>query len=435
MTLRTRQALFLTFLLSFLVLAPTIVLFTAGFRYNTQTGQLVKTGALSISTSPRAVTVALNGEATAKTTPHVFKRVIPGTYLIELSRSGFVSWKGRVTVGPGETSFLDQPLLLRNDAPFLEETASFDSSSVSPSGEFIATVKGSVVDVWRTTSGTPSPTPAALSHTPASIVWSANDSYLLALSEDAYSVLTTSGAVLYTDTKTKDESIFFDLETDGTLYIERDDALMTLSLSTLQTVASGKVGAEGYNDIAIGNRTLRFRNLDADTSVSLVGGGNERLIALLPQGDFVPLALKGDRVLLHKDAAELVLLDTSSNEPILLQRPGTLYDWSADGSELVFSDGFELNHYDLKTDTFSLVTRSGSPIKALTLNDDGHYIVVATDQEIAAIESSPVAIERFSAILTNQFSRIDDLELAPDGKSVWISGSTDVPGLFAKRLR
>jgi len=52
-----RRYIFLLFLLSFFILAPLIVLYTAGYRYNITTGTVLRTGILSAASTPKGAAV------------------------------------------------------------------------------------------------------------------------------------------------------------------------------------------------------------------------------------------------------------------------------------------------------------------------------------------------------------------------------------------
>ncbi|MBU1126698.1 PEGA domain-containing protein, partial [Patescibacteria group bacterium] len=81
-----RQVLFWSFLTFFVIAAPAIVLYTAGYRYNFKNGQIVRTGVISVSSTPRNAKIYLDGNDTEKETPFVFKRIMPDVYEVSIWR-------------------------------------------------------------------------------------------------------------------------------------------------------------------------------------------------------------------------------------------------------------------------------------------------------------------------------------------------------------
>ena len=95
---KIRSVLFLIFVSIFIIGAPVIVLYTAGYRLNPTTWKVQHTGVIAISTLPRNATVSVNGALVSDRTPFVDQRLMPGEYDVLISKTGYQSWQQRVTV-------------------------------------------------------------------------------------------------------------------------------------------------------------------------------------------------------------------------------------------------------------------------------------------------------------------------------------------------
>lgn len=437
MKVATRRVIFFSFLIGFLVLAPTLVLFTAGYRYNTQTGRFVRTGAMSVSTNPRGTSIYLNGEYTGKNAPHVLKRVIPGTYVVELRRSGFIPWVGKTNVVSSATAFVDQPYLLRDDAPFLEEEVDHDALWFSPSGEYTSGITGSSFNIWRTSQVSPDfSTPATIAHPVSEIDWSLNENYVAVSDGERITVLTSSGTILINDLEIEHGRFFFSTVDNSTFFVEESNELVQWNLQTLtRSIVTTTINENRVDEIIVDGRTLEFTYLSEDIAVRDTSSNSATAIALLPTGNYRILE-QNRNLLLLEDQNRIILINLDSSQPIILERTATLVDWDQTSNILAFSNGYEIALLDINSDNIDVLTRSGSPITALEVMLDGRYIAASSDNQIAVFETRATSMERFSAILTDSFTSISDINLASNGSQLLIGGVvSDVEGLFIKRLR
>lgn len=91
---------------AFFVIAPLIVLYASGYRYNLTTGRIDKVGALYLFSVPEKSNISLNSKPTGKTTPTLLTAIHPGKNLITISREGFHPWQKTLDIKSGETTFV-----------------------------------------------------------------------------------------------------------------------------------------------------------------------------------------------------------------------------------------------------------------------------------------------------------------------------------------
>lgn len=114
-----RKALFFFFVGVFLISAPLVVLYTAGYRFNRGNNSVSQTGTLAIASTPRGGTVEINLETAKGTTPTVLQRLSTGTRSVHIAKKGYHDWERTVTVTSGTTTYITAPLFLQTSATIL----------------------------------------------------------------------------------------------------------------------------------------------------------------------------------------------------------------------------------------------------------------------------------------------------------------------------
>ena len=150
MNRKLRTSIFLVFITFFVIVAPLSVLYTAGYRYNPKNGSIVKTGGISITTSPRNAMVILNDELQDKRTPFIFKRIIPGTYNITISKDGYHDWSGEIEVKNSQTTEVNTVTLLESvpvQQTFITGTTEIRQSHNGATAAYIVS-SGGWQEVW-----------------------------------------------------------------------------------------------------------------------------------------------------------------------------------------------------------------------------------------------------------------------------------------------
>lgn len=102
--MKKRKQIFLLFFFIFLfiILAPFIILYSMGFVFDFSQKKFIQTGAFYIKVYPKKCKVYLNGKFIKRTDPFlgtaVIKNLKPGSYLLEVKKEGFNSWKKKLEI-------------------------------------------------------------------------------------------------------------------------------------------------------------------------------------------------------------------------------------------------------------------------------------------------------------------------------------------------
>lgn len=395
MTKRARRILFLAFLAGFLVSAPAVVLYTAGYRYHFGTGQLVQTGVLSVSSVPRGANIAIDGERLRSTTPALVKNVLPGDHDVRVERDGYSSWEKTLPVNSRETTFADDVVLFLEGAPEpLRETA-LRAVSVNPADgrAAYAQSEGPWTEVWL--------------HDPSSG------------SETLVSRLPLGN----------NETLSFAWPADGTA-LSITAAKNGVSTTTLVNLATGApMEAPAVSDVrlsATGDRVV----------VSRHQGESNEILAYLPAGSYAEHDAPSNAILLA-DAARgrLVLVNAAGgDQPILLNVSATYWQWQPGGARLLYSDGFDLHVYDAASHTDETVTRLSSAITGVAWYPDHSYVLYAQADAIYATELDHRDGRNVTRIAEG--ANLGAFAPLPNGRDLLFFGTVGgTTGLFSRALQ
>jgi hypothetical protein len=97
MTKRTRTILFSICLLLFVLLAPTAVLYSQGYRIDLESKKLTQTGGLFVKALPKQADIYINNELNKRTDfffgSALIENLLPKDYKIEIKKDGYHAWE------------------------------------------------------------------------------------------------------------------------------------------------------------------------------------------------------------------------------------------------------------------------------------------------------------------------------------------------------
>lgn len=114
-----RIAIMSLLITSFFILAPILVLYTSGFRYNLTTGEFTTTGVISIDTKPQDADIFVNNKYIGSKQPLRLDGLTPGIYEVRVSKTGYHDFKTVLTIRSHETSYIKGVTLWQKTNPTL----------------------------------------------------------------------------------------------------------------------------------------------------------------------------------------------------------------------------------------------------------------------------------------------------------------------------
>ncbi len=104
---RTRYSLIAAGIVAFIVLTPVFYLFIRGEKYDSQTHRFIRTGSLSVNTTPKKADIFLNGESAGKSNKSI-RFLTPGDYNVEVKKEGYFTWSKRINIREQYVSWVNQ---------------------------------------------------------------------------------------------------------------------------------------------------------------------------------------------------------------------------------------------------------------------------------------------------------------------------------------
>lgn len=389
MSLKFRRTFFYLYIGLFLIMAPLVVLYTAGYRFDFGSGRLVQVGALSITSVPKGVTVALANDVQSQHTPAIIKRVIPGNYPLILSKDGYKNWQRDIIVKSRETTTIENAVLFLDASPSKIHDVSPIVSAASPSGEKVA--YGVMSEPWFE-------------------LWTydvSSDHFLL------LDRLSTSRVI------------------DPQLQWAENGNVLVLS-ATEKTRRVDHYYAADQSLAGVPSSFAEFSLVKSKTNIALTKTsttGEVKTLAILPINSYRIVDLFDHYILIKDDLHKAIILidTTTSGPPILLNVNATFYHWQ--NGLLIYSDGIELHTYDPSRNDDTLITRSGTALVDATVFPIGQTLLIGTKTSIMATDISDLQHPVNTIIVTAE--SIQSFWVDRNGRNSYFFGTVNgESGLF-----
>lgn len=108
MTKKTRAILFLTCLFLFLLIAPSAIFYSQGYRIDFKTKKIVQTGGIFLKVEPKQATVFVDEKLKKKTDflfgTVIIKNLLPGWHKIKVEKDGFHFWEKNLEIKEKEVT-------------------------------------------------------------------------------------------------------------------------------------------------------------------------------------------------------------------------------------------------------------------------------------------------------------------------------------------
>jgi len=140
MTRRQRTLLFLLLLGLFFVLAPSLVLYSQGYRIDITGRRITQTGAFYFKAAPSRANILVDGTL-IKRTDFLFgstltKNFFPGSYFLEITKEGYHSWQKILAIEEQQVTEAKNILLFKKDPAFQKLADKVDRFWISPNKQY-----------------------------------------------------------------------------------------------------------------------------------------------------------------------------------------------------------------------------------------------------------------------------------------------------------
>ena len=127
-----RQILPWIYVLVFLLVAPILIFYTAGYRYNPKKGVIERNGTLIVDTTPAGAEVFIDDVDTHERTPISFQNMAPGWHHVRVVVPGYSGWEKYLEVRAERVTFANNIWLWRKNEPGMVLPGQFERAENDP---------------------------------------------------------------------------------------------------------------------------------------------------------------------------------------------------------------------------------------------------------------------------------------------------------------
>lgn len=382
-----RRVLYLSAFIVFFLIAPVLILYTTGVRFNIEERSIGNVGALYIKSYKPEAEIFLNGISTGKKTPTRLLNVTPGTHVITLKNGSLEPWEKKLEVISRETTFIRDAILFYKNPPVYDSKPGGGTPLVSLSKKFY---------VYLTADKT-----IALTNTENGNTYFLADQVpvnrLLALSPHLDLVLFEGNRLLHTiDLNTeKITSVAF----PSSVLVKK--ALWDPAVPSRAWILGGGIlyahnvypeatsrRIQGIADFLVTRDsliTLSQTPGNAIISIYPKEAGEALITATIPSQDDVelfPLVGSPEQIIIKGQAHVWIWEPSHSSEPLIFDAQYL----EQRGTQLLMGNDFEVFIYNLDTKKIEMIDRTAEPVRAIHWHPSGSYIVRALTEQYELLE-------------------------------------------------
>jgi len=135
MNIRTRRIIMYSFILVFLILAPLVIFYASGYRFDFKRYKILKTGTLMVEAKDiKKADLYLNGklyEEKFDEKMYIYN-LLPGEYEVKMEKEGYYPWQKNIYVYSSITSFAKDVVLFKKEVPLQIIDGQVINFSLSP---------------------------------------------------------------------------------------------------------------------------------------------------------------------------------------------------------------------------------------------------------------------------------------------------------------
>jgi hypothetical protein len=390
-----------TLVIVFFVIAPILVLYATGYRYDFGDNRVIKTGVLSIDSDPRNAQITINGEETSSKTPTVVKNLFPGDYSVSISKDGYFAWEKSFSVSPNRSTSTERVSLLKSDNSTLVTEERASSIIFSQNDSYIAYIvpnKNKTVNLIVKQQSTLRTIRTIEGVDPdMEFLFSNNNGYIFSFNPVTNNIerlisLTEQYDVLVSSISSISIKKLIESSKDNYLYAITENGLY--QIDTNKGTAEILISKTIVDAILIG-QSLYYIEEREDVPILLKAdfdnlADSQEILTLSHNGEFFLSNIVQDYLVLHDSSnKELSLIGIQNQYSLNLNKLNpdvTRFVWSPNHNLLLFYNDFEIWVLNLELDQQELLIRSSGQIRYADWSPDGKWIIYSHEGFIKAIE-------------------------------------------------
>ncbi len=445
MNLKQRRIIMIGFILAFFILAPILIFYASGYRFDLKRKKVLRTGTLMVEAKDiKDAQLYINGQLHEE--PFDKKifiyNLLPGEYNIKLDKEGYHAWSKKIIINSGLTTFAKDIILFQDNIPLQIIDGQISDFKISPDWQKIVYIiqKQPFSELYVYDLNTKNNT---LLYRVSQIdkmklSWAASSKKILFNFNDNYLVFDVNNTNQAKDLKQlldfQPQKIKWDISSDNLLYANKQKSIWQIDLvsqtSQLLFETEKNINFEFFiesNDIFYiqreDNRDILFKyNLNSNTTKKITGlnrSDNYEFIA--SSNNFIGLL---DLDLQKLFLIQKVISDLETN--ISSQDPIQEFDaknaiWDPREKQLLIYNDFEITTYNAKTNEKTFINRYGQEIKKADWYPNLNYIVILFETKTEIIDLILGNGVRNSIQLV-EFDDLNDFYLDKKGENIYFNG-------------
>jgi hypothetical protein len=421
---------------AFCLAAIILVFMAAGYRYNSKSGEVQKTGMIYLKANPRAVDVYLDQELKSHKTPTRLLYLSPKTYEAKITKPGYIDWQKSISVKSQEVNSYDRIVLFLSQKSKITLQKNISSFILSPNKRYLAfnDLKNQKIQLFNLTNHQ-SRILYSSKDTVKPLLWSNNSTKLIAKDKIR--------GYLSIDTRNVEKN-FFITEKTGVEFTKllwnpaNADYILGLSKNKIYridlTKGTGKIIRQNVADFTCSNYELLYiyqkNNIERLMKTNFSG---ENLEFLTPPLSFAIKNIfvsKNGRIALTDQENNLYLyLKTDGNYALQKIKDGVFSAlWGKvqgviqnlfGDEKLIYFGANEIGGYFQKrdprfrTEENNFITRVNAPIQKVIWYDDFEHVAYLAGNKVHVIELD-------GGNDTILAENVKDFDLINDGKSLLV---------------
>lgn len=443
MTLKVRRILSLIFILLFLLIAPAIVLYAAGFKLSKNGFFIQKTGIFIIDSNPRGAKIFINGQVQKDfigsffnknsfiTTPAKIKGLLPGEYDLTLELNGYSSWQKKLTISPGASTFAEDIYLFKNDLPIQITPAKIESINLSSNKNPALILSAGQLTFFNLADETKKSVDQ-INLKGKNVAWSADgqklviDNYLYDLSD------------LNVKTDLNKFPGAFNYKWQGnTLCFQDKTSIYQLDSTNSPIKITRQLADKKFDDFLIKDGDLYLIDKSGPTTdllevINIASGERIKSISLPVSADYSFINPEQSLLNLYDETKKILyLVDPSAAyySPLVEVINNIKTTFWVNSDNLLYAGDYEIWLYNLPTKKKTLITRVSETINRAIMHPNKNYIVYSTGKTLNAIELDEREKRNIAELA--KFDLINSFVLNAKGDILYFSGKIgNTEGLY-----
>ena len=446
MKLRTRRIIMFAFILTFFILAPILIFYASGYRYDLKRQKILKTGTLMLeSKNQKKAEVYINNvlyEKPLNEKIYIYN-LLPGDYQLRLAKEGYFSWQKKITINSGITTFAQNIILFKNEVPLQIVDGQVGDFSFSPDGQkfiyLIANDPFSELYIYDLLTNEKNLIYRTSLQKEIGIEWAAsskkflvkfNNNYLVFDQQNLKQAIDLSDLLGLTPDQVK-----WDLKNDNLLFAQAQNTLYTIDIFDKKTQQLFNLPKKQLNpEFFIEANDIFYIQMEDSQNIlykyNQIFKTTLKILELPKSNAYKFIKSTNNYIgLIDSDQNKLYLIkktNTESEINIRLDEPVKQFEaknavWDSQEKQLIIYDDFEINIYNTATNEKYFINRYGQIIKKIAWYPDLNHLVILFENSIQIIDLDQANNER-SIIDLVKFDSLNNFYLETKGEKIYLSG-------------